>query len=104
MAIELSDASPSHFPVGNAVPEGNADGSAFRTLQKVVDVTTELFGSVRVKADCDPEYPDDRYTVFCVEVAGAPEEIVRLEEEWSRRVNAIVQGIDSFQLSIRPKV
>jgi len=81
-----------------------ADLRAFTVLQKVVDLTTELFGkNVQIASDFDPEYPDDKYTVFTVEVAGSSDEIMRTEGEWARRVNSLVKGVDSFQLSIRVK-
>ena len=79
-----------------------ADFRAYSGIQKVVDATTELFGkNVLVESDCDPEFPDDRYTVFRVEAPVST--AIQLEEEWVRRVNAIVKGADTFRLSIVPK-
>jgi hypothetical protein len=85
-----------------AISKQESQRAAFATLQKVVDLTTELFGdNTTVKSDYDPAFPDDKYTVFVVDVAGGPARAAQLEEEWSRRVNALVQGVDSFRLSIR---
>ncbi len=72
-------------------------------LLRVLKITRELFGNVRMKCDCDPEFPRDSYTVFRVEVTASSTEIVRLENEWSRRVGAISQEIDPFVLSICPQ-
>lgn len=75
--------------------------NAFRDMQRVVDATTEIFGGeVRVRSDCDPEHPDDRFIVFEVIVGDGSEAALRLEDEWVRRVTSIVPGIGLFRLSI----
>ena len=53
--------------------------------------------------DHDPEFPDEKYTVFSVEVKADVPMIMRMEAEWVRRVRCEAGTTTTARLSIIPK-
>ena len=68
--------------------------NAFREVQRI---TEELFGTVRIKEDYEPESPADKYIVFAVSVAD-PSVAAKLEREWVHRVRHITRTWPGFSL------
>jgi hypothetical protein len=92
-------------PPGPASPQQEqgqyaAERRAFDALFRLVEITTELFGTVTLKHDYDPEYPSDRYLVFCVTVSADRERILALEDEWTRRVAKVEPKWEAFRLFV----
>lgn len=69
------------------------------TLQKVIELTQEVFGQeVQISPGYDYEFPDDVYTRLEVELRAPPDKIVELENIWAEKVNEIAPGDLSFRL------
>ena len=77
---------------------------AFETVQKIFDLTTEIFGDdVSVKSSHDPEYPSETYTVLSPQVSADNPTILRMESEWVERVARLAPNGHGFRLRIRRK-
>ncbi len=60
-------------------------------LQKVIDLTREIYGGFSaVSVSVDPEIPDDTHIVFRVPVRGSIDEALDMDEEWGRRILEII--------------
>src|SRR6185437_8851081 len=70
--------------------------------RQVATFTTALFpGKLRVDMRVDPEIHDDLYFVFEVGATGSIDDIVKLDEQWHRRLLAVApQWPGLFRLSI----
>lgn len=71
--------------------------------RKVAAYTADLvFDAFAIKVQNDPEIPNDLYFVFDVCVDGGVDEIVRMNDEWHRRL-LLVRGrhCGLFRLTIR---
>ena len=82
----------------------DAERRAFRAFSEVIRITNELFGEVKVKESCGPEFADDKYVVFVVRANGSSKELLALEEQWIEQVSKVAKNWESFRLSLRPQV
>jgi len=76
--------------------------NAFGAFTRVIEVTTDLFGECVTKASHDPEYPDEKWIVFVVEI-DSDQDAVALESVWIERVRPWIPAWNSFRLSIQRK-
>ena len=76
---------------------------AIDILNQVVGLTTQLFGEgVRVYESWDPEFPDDRHTVFAVESTLDNSSLLAAEQEWISSISQIAPQCDRIRLLISP--
>ncbi len=60
-------------------------------LQRVIDLTREVYGSFsEVSVSVDPEIPDDTHIVFRVPVRRSIDGALDLDEQWGRRIMEII--------------
>lgn len=88
----------------NAQLREAAADEAVRILRALVEVTCAVFRSeASVFEDFDPEFPDDKFTVFAVDTPLSPQEIVAAEQTWIQTLRLIAPcNWDSVRLLIRP--
>jgi hypothetical protein len=79
-------------------------GASEEAIEQIVAITCQLFQSpVTVKESYDPEFPDEKYTVFVAESGADHATVLNLENQWNRRVTRLVPGWHGFRLSVRRK-
>lgn len=60
-------------------------------IYTIMDITREMFpGQVAVEIGHDPEWPEDRYITFIVEVRGEMKDFVAKHLEWHDRITDFV--------------
>ena len=87
-----------------ASTKDGADGGEATMIQRLVAITSHLFQSpVTVKVSYDPEFPDEKHTVFIAETSADQATILNLEGQWNRQVTQLFPGWHGYRLSVRRK-
>jgi len=73
-------------------------------LAEVLEFTQEMFGSVEVALERDPESPEAPYVVFTVRPTGTIEQLVEMRIDWHNALsNVRPRNSGNFRLSIVPQ-